>query len=304
MVHPFLHLVHGIYLNLNLLVSRQTTQNLVEWEGGTLDVVATHLVADLCGTFKADFPSWAAQMCPSMLLEMFAHEESMVARARCFKETAAEEGGAALSHQDFFHLRELMGVFDNLQTRKLTERTQEHLSTLEHVLHISNSSVLELGAGIGEHTEWLLSRGCSVLASDARMANVRFLQRWLGKCPWRRDEIHEPRNVAKTATAVLDLENLPDHFHDFDMIYASGILYHVSNPQRVLEWGSRHTKSTLILSTCVALQNTHVPVMYGYDEDTGALNQATVSGSRPTLAWIIMTLKQNFEAVYMPVNTF
>ena len=45
-------------------------------------------------------------------------------------------------------------------------RRQEHLATLE--LPIAGRSVLEVGAGIGDHTAFFTDRGCRVTATDGR----------------------------------------------------------------------------------------------------------------------------------------
>lgn len=43
-------------------------------------------------------------------------------------------------------------------------RRQEHLATLG--LDLGNKSVLEVGAGIGDHTQFFLDRGCKVLCTE------------------------------------------------------------------------------------------------------------------------------------------
>src|SRR5271166_5198079 len=54
------------------------------------------------------------------------------------------------------------------------QRRQEHLATLG--LDIAGKNVLEVGAGIGDHTSFFLDRGCRVVTSDARPANIEKLR--------------------------------------------------------------------------------------------------------------------------------
>src|ERR1700682_5619401 len=48
---------------------------------------------------------------------------------------------------------------------------QEHLATLG--LDLNNKSVLEVGAGIGDHTTFFLDRGCEVLCTAPRGCSGR-----------------------------------------------------------------------------------------------------------------------------------
>src|SRR5690348_6158763 len=53
-------------------------------------------------------------------------------------------------------------------------RRLEHLATLN--LQLSGRSVLELGAGIGDHTSFFLDRGCTMCATDSRSENLNLLK--------------------------------------------------------------------------------------------------------------------------------
>ncbi len=50
------------------------------------------------------------------------------------------------------------------------QRRQEHLASLG--LPIAGASVLEVAAGIGDHTSFFLDRGCSVLSTEARQESL------------------------------------------------------------------------------------------------------------------------------------
>jgi len=91
----------------------------------------------------------------------------------------------------------------------------EHLESLN--LPLDNLSVLEVGAGIGDHTDFFIKRNCSILTTEVRNENLEILKKL-------------PVRVMK-----LNLENIPKTFDEkFDVVYAYGILYHLNNPQEVL----------------------------------------------------------------------
>jgi 2-polyprenyl-3-methyl-5-hydroxy-6-metoxy-1,4-benzoquinol methylase len=62
--------------------------------------------------------------------------------------------------------------FLNEPYQRHNRRRQEHLASLR--LPLSGKRVLEFGAGIGDHTSFLLDRGCTVTVTDAPEENVRF----------------------------------------------------------------------------------------------------------------------------------
>jgi len=93
------------------------------------------------------------------------------------------------------------------------QRRQEHLASLG--LDIRGSTVLEVGAGIGDHTSFFLDRDCRVVTSDAREENLKQLRR-------RYPDIEVRR---------LDLDSPPSTFEGaFDIVYCYGLLYHLQNP--------------------------------------------------------------------------
>src|SRR5882762_5851252 len=61
------------------------------------------------------------------------------------------------------------GVFHSLHYVRHNARRQEHLASLG--LALQGRRVLEVGAGIGDHTTFFLDRGCSVLSVEPRLEN-------------------------------------------------------------------------------------------------------------------------------------
>lgn len=160
-------------------------------------------------------------------------------------------------------------------------RRQEHLATLG--LPLGGRTVLEVGAGIGDHTSFFLDRGCSVTVSDAR-------EDLLG---------HVRTRYPQVRTVILDLDSKgPDTgLGVYDVVYAYGILYHLGQPARAIERLAALTGALLLVETCVS-PGTGVDVGL-LDENASDPTQAMHgTGCRPTRAWVMESLKRHFPHVY------
>ena len=58
---------------------------------------------------------------------------------------------------------------------RLNQRRLEHLASLR--LPIGGKTVLEVGAGVGDHTSFFIDRSCIVTATDGRASNIAILQK-------------------------------------------------------------------------------------------------------------------------------
>jgi SAM-dependent methyltransferase len=163
-------------------------------------------------------------------------------------------------------------------------RRLEHLATLG--LSLAGRSVLEVGAGIGDHTSFFVDRGCRVTSSDGRPENVRLLAK-------RYPELHVRR---------LDLDAPDPAFGErFDVVYAYGTLYHLRRPAEALEYLAAHCDSLLLLETCVTPGDEERLVLV--DEPEHNPSQATSgTGCRPTRPWVHRRLSELFPFVYMPLT--
>lgn len=173
----------------------------------------------------------------------------------------------------------------------LTQRYQRHNQRrLEHLaslgLNIAGASVLEVGAGIGDHTNFFIDRGCKIVSSDARRKNVEILRS-------RYPDIEILR---------LDLDRPPKEFNrKFDIVYCYGVLYHLKKPARAIQFMAENCRKMLLLETCVSFGNESE--LNPNEED--ALNPTqshTGIGCRPTRNWVYNHLKRHFEFVYLPIT--
>lgn len=164
------------------------------------------------------------------------------------------------------------------------QRRLEHLASLG--LKIAGSSVLEVGAGIGEHTSFFLDRGCKVTAIEARQDNMKILHSRYPDVRLLQMDMNNPQNI---------FDEL------FDIIYCYGLLYHLNNPLEAINYMSRYCHKMLLLETCVSFGNE--VSLNSCKEDARNPTQAfSGKGCRPTRSWVYNQLKQNFQFVYVPVT--
>jgi hypothetical protein len=171
--------------------------------------------------------------------------------------------------------------FHSVAYLRHNQRRQEHLASLG--LPLANRSVIEVGAGIGDHTSFFLDRNCEVVTSDGRPENLRLLQQRL------------PHVDAR----LLDLDQPEELLHErAEIVYCYGTLYHLRRPSEALAFLADRTSDLLLLETCVSVASgEHVnPVPEELRNPSQAL---TGHGCRPTRAWVRARLEEHFPFVYM-----
>lgn len=162
-------------------------------------------------------------------------------------------------------------------------RRLEHLASLG--LPIAGCSVLEVAAGIGDHTSFFLDRGCTVVSTDGRQENLEILQ--------------ERFRHTSVETAHLDLDAPAEMGRQFDIVYCYGALYHLHRPAEAIAFMAGRCRSMLLLETRVS---------FGDDEEVNLADEPAENptesivgcGCRPTRPWVFARLKQHFEHVYVP----
>lgn len=121
---------------------------------------------------------------------------------------------------------------------KINKARFDHLASLK--LPWKGKTVLEVGAGIGDQTEFLLKQGAIVTATDGRPENVAIIKNRFNIVP----------------TQVLDLEapmsTWGDCLRQFDVVHCYGVLYHLKNPFDALAKLTHAAKEWIIVETCVS----------------------------------------------------
>lgn len=93
--------------------------------------------------------------------------------------------------------------FINDEYQRHNRRRQEHLASL--ALPLANKTVLEVGAGIGDHTSFFLDRQCRVTVTDARAENLDYVK----------------ARFPSVESRAIDLEReLPSDLLPHDIVYA------------------------------------------------------------------------------------
>jgi hypothetical protein len=175
-------------------------------------------------------------------------------------------------------------VFLSFHYQRINQRRQEHLATLG--LEIAGTTVLEVGAGIGDHTSFFLDRECHVVTSDGREENIKVLR----------------SRYPHVRVIRLDLDNPPRSFNEaFDIVYCYGLLYHLSKPAQALEFLSDCCRKMLLLETCVSSGDEDAVNLVTEDGQNPSQSVGG-TGCRPTRRWVHNQLSEHFEYVYLPLT--
>ncbi len=179
-----------------------------------------------------------------------------------------------------------MEVFGSARFQRINQKRLEHLASLG--LEFAGLRVLEVGAGIGDHTKFFLDRGCQVVSTDARPEHLKVLR----------------SRYSNIKVGHLDLDHplAPANIEEtFDIVYCYGLLYHLKKPAEAIEFMSRLWRQVLLIETCVAFGDGESLHLAKQSPD---YSSASVSGDSclPTRKWVYKRLRQHFEFVYMPTT--
>lgn len=162
----------------------------------------------------------------------------------------------------------------------------EHLASLN--LPLEGQRVLEVGAGVGMLTRFFEDRGCEVISTDGRQANV---DENLRRHPWREGRVH-----------VADLERPGSHeqFGEFDAVFCYGTLYHMADPGSVISELAKRCSRLFLLETRVnPIDNGRVnPVV----DSTGRNESLRGLGCQPARDWIMAELRKHLGFVYLTMT--
>lgn len=167
-------------------------------------------------------------------------------------------------------------------------RRLEHLASLGLDLH--NKTVLEPGAGVGDHTLFYLDRGCHVTAVEPRSENCEMFRRKMEESWTPYANAHELIQAPTESLGTLSKQ--------FDIVHCYGLLYHVKHPDRVIKMLAERTHGFMVLETCVSMsEGISVNLVDEPIENPAQSYEGT--GCRPTRLWIMQKLAENFEHAYI-----
>lgn len=169
-------------------------------------------------------------------------------------------------------------------------RRLEHLASLR--LPLYRRSVVEFGAGVGDHSSYYLDRRCEVLATDARADNLALLQARLSGHPRR----------GNLQTMQLDVEADFDLGRSFEVVHCYGLLYHLFDPAAALARMARHCDSIFLLETKTDPDEA-ARITLGQENAAEPYHSFSGRNARPSRAWIMDELQQHFAHVQFPLTT-
>lgn len=162
-------------------------------------------------------------------------------------------------------------------------RRLEHLASLR--IPVAGLTVLEVGAGIGDHSHYYIDRGCEVVITEARQENLRYLKKRYPTAAVRYLDMEHPQPVAGAP---------------FDVLHCYGLLYHLSNPAEALRFLRSCCRGMLLLETSVSPDcGAPEPILVS-ESRRNPTQAASGKGSRPTRQWVFSQLTDLFDHVYVP----
>ncbi len=179
-------------------------------------------------------------------------------------------------------IQKVVDTFLNPHYMRHNARRLEHLASLR--IPVAGMTVLEVGAGIGDHSHYYMDRNCQMTITEVKPVNLHILKNRYGNHDVRHLDMERPILVSSSA---------------FDVVHCYGLLYHLSNPEKALEFLSKYCSKMLFLETCVSFgkEKKINPVI----EDHSIASQSfTGNGCRPTRRLVFEKLKELFEYVYIP----
>lgn len=173
--------------------------------------------------------------------------------------------------------------FESERYRKHDAARLEHFKSLG--IDLKGKTLLEVGAGIGQHTKTLQDLGAIVTTSDVREENLKLLR----------------ENYVGLRVLKVNLDDPPILEEKFQIVYCYGTLYHLSKPEEAIRFMSGCCLETLVVETCVQFEQGE-DITYK-KEDKGARSQSFVGlGCVPTRLWVYKQLKKHFQWVYLPIT--
>lgn len=172
------------------------------------------------------------------------------------------------------------GVFDADLALSINQARLDFLEALE--LPLQGKRVLDAGCGVGHHTPFYTSRGCTVVGIDGRAENIEVMK----------------RRYPDVTGIVGNLQEMSlEPFGPFDVVHCFGLLYHLDSPMAALRRLAAVCREYLLLETMVC--DAKAPVMVLADE-SNSINQALADvGCRPSPSFVALALDRlGFRHVY------
>jgi 2-polyprenyl-3-methyl-5-hydroxy-6-metoxy-1,4-benzoquinol methylase len=186
-----------------------------------------------------------------------------------------------------------LAEFQNVRYSRHNARRLEHLASLN--LEVRNKSVLEFGAGIGDHSLFFLDRDCRVVSIEPREQNVACI---LHRHSTEANAFPKDRHKIIRCSAEESFSFLGDA--RFQIVYNYGLLYHLSDPELFLRRSALLCEELYLLETAVS---NLIQTDTTYTEDAVNLTNS-IGGFCRLLSRenIFGILRECLPFVYMPIT--
>jgi SAM-dependent methyltransferase len=176
-------------------------------------------------------------------------------------------------------------LFDNPETRRLTEARMDFITPLLRELRqsVGIESALDVGCGLGDFSGYLSEFGIpKVVGIDGREENV----------------VEARNRHVGPQFQISDAEELSvQALGSFDLVLCFGLLYHLENPMRAIRMLRALTKEVLILeSMCVPGDKPKLELLDEEEVSNQGLNHLGFYPSEPCL--LKMLTRSGFPFVY------
>lgn len=173
-------------------------------------------------------------------------------------------------------------IFNSTDYKNIDTARFEHLAGLE--IPLKGKTILELGAGIGNHTENLKTYSPKkIISVEGREENYAYLQQRFVKHKSILPILHN---------LELGLPDLAEY--KIDVVYNYGLLYHLPNPEKLIKQLGKLKHETMVLETCVSTIGELNPTLEPASNVSQAINGI---GCRPNLSYLIELLKKEYSFV-------
>lgn len=182
------------------------------------------------------------------------------------------------------------GAFLSPHYTRHNARRLEHLASLG--LPLLGRSVVEFGAGVGDHSAFYLDRACKVLATDGRAENLALLRRRLADHP----------RYGDLTIAIVDVDAPFAMAERYDIVHCYGLLYHLAKPVEALFHMAQVCADLFLLET-KADPRGDVVATVGQESSADVYHSLNGPNVRPSRSWIATEPRKYFPHVYFPTTT-
>jgi len=189
-----------------------------------------------------------------------------------------ERGNAALT------------AFQNPRYIRHNARRLEHLASLQ--LDLFAKSVLEFGAGVGDHSLFFLDRGCHVTSIEPREENVECIahRHTTEATAFPAGRHRVIRCDTKQSAAFIGTAK-------FQIVYNYGLFYHLDDPEAFLRQSAAYCEDLYLLETAVLDLTDNSSYVEDHADLTNGVDGGCVLLSRQG---VVDILRERFPYVYVP----